>query len=94
MKDALKTAKNCRHYAMCKIDFLGTGLCNAHRGRKNIMSAFILRGGWISMRPWQRTESPLLKSVSRSPRAVTSAAGTDNIECPETMVNSAHFTNV
>ena len=27
MKDALKTAKNCRHYAMCKIDFLGTGLC-------------------------------------------------------------------
>ena len=25
--DPLKTAKQCRHYAMCKIDFLGTGLC-------------------------------------------------------------------
>ena len=22
-----KTAKNCRHYAMCKIDFLGSGVC-------------------------------------------------------------------
>ena len=26
-KEALKTAKNCRHYAMCKIDFLGSGVC-------------------------------------------------------------------
>ena len=25
--DVLKIAKNCRHYAMCKIDFLGTGVC-------------------------------------------------------------------
>ena len=22
-----KTARNCRHYAMCKIDFLGSGVC-------------------------------------------------------------------
>src|SRR5665647_473082 len=22
-----KTAKNCRHFAMCKIDFLGSGVC-------------------------------------------------------------------
>ena len=29
MNDVLKTAKNCRHYAMCKIDFLGTGLCKS-----------------------------------------------------------------
>ena len=29
MNDALKTAKNCRHYAMCKIDFLDTGLCKS-----------------------------------------------------------------
>ncbi len=29
MDDVLKTAKNCRHYAMCKIDFLGTGLCKS-----------------------------------------------------------------
>ena len=29
MSDALKTAKNCRHYAMCKIDFLGSGLCES-----------------------------------------------------------------
>ena len=25
--EALKIAKNCRHYAMCKIDFLGSGIC-------------------------------------------------------------------
>lgn len=25
--EALRTAKNCRHYAMCKIDFLGSGVC-------------------------------------------------------------------
>lgn len=25
--DVLKTAAQCRHYAMCKIDYLGTGLC-------------------------------------------------------------------
>jgi hypothetical protein len=29
MNDVLKTAKNCRHYAMCKIDYLGTGLCRS-----------------------------------------------------------------
>src|SRR5512141_1184999 len=25
--DALATARNCRHYAMCKVDFLGSGVC-------------------------------------------------------------------
>jgi hypothetical protein len=29
MNDVLKTAKNCRHYAMCKIDFLDTGVCKS-----------------------------------------------------------------
>ena len=29
MNDALQTAKNCRHYAMCKIDFLGAGVCRS-----------------------------------------------------------------
>jgi hypothetical protein len=29
MNDVLRTAKNCRHYAMCKIDFLGSGLCES-----------------------------------------------------------------
>ncbi|MHB8108528.1 MAG: FAD-binding oxidoreductase [Syntrophorhabdaceae bacterium] len=29
MDDALYTASNCRHYAMCKIDYLGTGICEA-----------------------------------------------------------------
>ena len=28
-RDALETARKCRHYAMCKIDYLGTGLCPA-----------------------------------------------------------------
>lgn len=27
MNEILKIAKNCRHYAMCKIDFLGSGVC-------------------------------------------------------------------
>lgn len=27
MDEVLKTAKSCRHYAMCKIDFLGSGIC-------------------------------------------------------------------
>ena len=29
MNEILKTAKNCRHYAMCKIDFLGSGVCDS-----------------------------------------------------------------
>ena len=29
MDEILKTAKNCRHYAMCKIDFLGSGVCSS-----------------------------------------------------------------
>jgi hypothetical protein len=27
METPYKTARNCRHYAMCKIDFLGSGVC-------------------------------------------------------------------
>ncbi len=27
MDDVLNIAKNCRHFAMCKIDFLGKGVC-------------------------------------------------------------------
>jgi len=27
LDDVLKIAKNCRHFAMCKVDFLGTGVC-------------------------------------------------------------------
>src|SRR5512143_3948372 len=27
MDEVLKTARGCRHYAMCKIDFLGSGVC-------------------------------------------------------------------
>jgi hypothetical protein len=29
MSDEVTVAKSCRHYAMCKIDFLGTGLCKS-----------------------------------------------------------------
>ena len=28
-KETLRTASACRHYAMCKIDYLGTGVCPA-----------------------------------------------------------------
>jgi hypothetical protein len=29
MNDVFRIAKSCRHYAMCKIDFLDTGLCSS-----------------------------------------------------------------
>jgi UDP-N-acetylenolpyruvoylglucosamine reductase len=29
MDTPFETARNCRHYAMCKIDFLGSGVCNS-----------------------------------------------------------------
>ena len=29
MKTPYETARNCRHYAMCKIDFLGSGVCES-----------------------------------------------------------------
>ena len=33
MSEALNTARQCRHYAMCKIDYLGGGLCPGARDR-------------------------------------------------------------
>ena len=42
MMDVLKTAKSCRHYAMCKIDFLGTGLCES--GVRNHYVSFYPQG--------------------------------------------------
>jgi hypothetical protein len=29
MDENLRLAKNCRHYSMCKIDFLGAGICSS-----------------------------------------------------------------
>lgn len=40
--EALHTARRCRHYAMCKIDFLGTGVCPS--GRKNHFVSFYPQG--------------------------------------------------
>jgi hypothetical protein len=42
MDDAFHTASNCRHYAMCKIDFLGTGVCAS--GLKNHYVSFYPEG--------------------------------------------------
>jgi len=42
MDDALKTAKNCRHYAMCKIDYLGSGVCPS--GLEKYYDSFYPRG--------------------------------------------------
>jgi hypothetical protein len=54
-EEARKTAAQCRHYAMCKIDFLGTGICPSGerklfvsyypQGRMDICLA--LAEGWI-----------------------------------------------
>src|SRR5512136_2396356 len=38
-KEAEKIAVQCRHYAMCKIDFLGTGLCPSGQ-KKNFVSYY------------------------------------------------------
>lgn len=40
--DPLKTASQCRHYAMCKIDYLGTGLCPS--GPENHYVAYYPQG--------------------------------------------------
>ena len=42
MNEILKTAKNCRHYAMCKIDFLGSGVCSS--GLKKHFVSFLSPG--------------------------------------------------
>jgi len=39
---ALHTASHCRHYAMCKVDFLGTGVCPS--GKKNHFVSFYPQG--------------------------------------------------
>jgi len=41
-EEARKTASQCRHYAMCKIDFLGTGLCPP--GREKHYVAYYSQG--------------------------------------------------
>ena len=40
--DVLHTALRCRHYAMCKVDFLGTGICPS--GKKNHFVSFYPQG--------------------------------------------------
>lgn len=40
--ETLLTARSCRHYAMCKIDFLGTGVCPS--GKKNHFVSFYPQG--------------------------------------------------
>lgn len=40
--EALETSKGCRHYAMCKIDCLDTGVCPS--GRKNHLVSFYPQG--------------------------------------------------
>lgn len=40
--ETLHTARQCRHYAMCKVDFLGTGVCPS--GKKNHFVSFYPQG--------------------------------------------------
>ena len=40
--ETLHTARRCRHYAMCKIDFLETGVCPS--GKKNHFASFYPQG--------------------------------------------------
>lgn len=40
--EALRLAKKCRHYAMCKVDFLGSGVCAS--GLENLYVSFFPQG--------------------------------------------------
>jgi len=42
LEEAAKIAAQCRHYAMCKIDFLGTGLCQS--GAENCYVSYFPQG--------------------------------------------------
>ncbi len=42
MDDVLTTAKSCRHYAMCKIDFLDSGVCPS--GPERVYDSFFPQG--------------------------------------------------
>ncbi len=37
MDEVLRTARSCRHYAMCKIDFLGSGICASGPARHYVL---------------------------------------------------------
>jgi hypothetical protein len=56
MNDVLKTAKNCRHYAMCKIDFLGSGVCRSG-----------LEKGYVSFYPQGRMDLYVALAEERIP---------------------------
>lgn len=45
METPYETARNCRHYAMCKIDFLGSGVCES--GLENHFVSFYPQGRMI-----------------------------------------------
>lgn len=62
-----KTASNCRHYAMCKIDFLGTGICKSGpekgfvafypQGRMDLYSALIKGRVPVTAAAWEIAET-------------------------------------
>jgi hypothetical protein len=60
-EDNYKTASNCRHYAMCKIDYLGTGLCASGPDR-----------GFVTFYPQGRMD--LFKALKDGTVPVTPAA--------------------
>ncbi len=69
MNDALKTARNCRHYAMCKIDFLGAGVCRSGEEKH-----------YVSFYPQGRMDLYAALAESRVPvtqKCVEIAAGCD-----------------
>ena len=41
-ENAAREASGCRHYAMCKIDYAGTGLCPS--GRRNLFVSYWPQG--------------------------------------------------
>ena len=77
---AAAAARQCRHYAMCKIDFLGTGLCPAGvengfvshwpQGRMDIVRA--LSEGRLGLTEALARIAESCMVATRKPRARTS----------------------
>ena len=72
MDEALRIAVNCRHYAMCKIDFLGTGVCPS--GLAHHYVSFYPEGRMDLYAALAKHRVPVTEECVSS-RAVISAAG-------------------
>jgi len=60
LKEAERIAAQCRHYAMCKIDFLGTGF--VLRTEEALRELFP-QGEWTSTMVWSKGLMPMTEGL-------------------------------